>query len=142
MQARSFERSEVGSITSEKVFLTGTRNTRRPYQACGGPPRPPCTLGGEIIEFVIRQSGGEVVVLDQDVGSAEDELSKDLLHILPVFSCRRYGRRQYHHARQVVEDSSLSPYGAAELVAALVRCLQKDLQRDGGIPLSTLSRSG
>jgi putative resolvase len=87
-------------------------------------------FGWELVRFIVEKSGGEFVVLDQDVGSAEDELTKDLLHILHVFSCRMYGRRKYREAKARVEDSYLSQYGATELIAALVRCIEKDLQRN------------
>lgn len=91
-------------------------------------------FGWEIIDFVIRQSGGELVVLDKDVGNAESELTKDLLHILHVFSCRMYGRRKYRDNNRSLKDSYLSQYPAEELAQALVRRLQKDLQCDSGIP--------
>ena len=94
-------------------------------------------FGWEIIDFVIRQNGGELVVLSEDRGGAEDELAKDLLHILHVFSCRMYGRRQYREARQIGEDSYLSRYPAEELVAALVWRIEKDLQRHSGTPSDT-----
>ncbi|QBQ56015.1 IS607 family transposase [Nitrosococcus wardiae] len=49
-------------------------------------------FGWELVDFIVQKPGGEIVVLDQRVGSAEEELTQDLLHILHVFSCRMYGR--------------------------------------------------
>ena len=48
-------------------------------------------FGGEIIQFLVEQNGGEVVVLDQTVHSPEEELTADLLAILHLFSRRMHG---------------------------------------------------
>ena len=50
-------------------------------------------FGGEVIQFLVEQNGGEVVVLDKNVHSPEQELTEDLLEILHVFSRRMYGLR-------------------------------------------------
>jgi Predicted site-specific integrase-resolvase len=84
-------------------------------------------FGWELIAFVIEKQGGEVVALDADVGSAEDELTKDLFHILHVFSCRLYGRRKYRQATQVKEDPYLSHCPTEALVLEVVRRLKKGL---------------
>ena len=63
-------------------------------------------FGGEIIQFLVEQNGGEVVVLDQTVHSPEEGLTADLLAILHLFSCRMYGLRQYRD--QIQEDSNLT----------------------------------
>ena len=67
-------------------------------------------FGGEVIQFLVEQNGGEVVVLDETVfGSPEEELTADLLAILHVFSCRLYGLRRYRD--QIKEDRNLSDSG-------------------------------
>ena len=64
-------------------------------------------FGGEVIQFLVEQNGGEVVVLNETVyGSAEEELTADLLAILHVFSCRMPGLRRYR--AQIKEDRNLS----------------------------------
>ena len=63
-------------------------------------------FGGEIIQFLVEQNGGAVVVLDQTVHSPEEGLTADLLAILHLFSCRMYGLRQYRD--QIQEDSNLT----------------------------------
>ena len=69
-------------------------------------------FGGEVIQFLVEQNGGEVVVLDETVyGSSEEELTADLLAILHVFSCRMYGLRRYRD--QIKEDRNL-PHGGTE----------------------------
>jgi len=52
-------------------------------------------FGFEIIEWIINQSGGKLVVLNQTNLSPEQELTNDLLNILHVFSCRMHGLRNY-----------------------------------------------
>ena len=66
-------------------------------------------FGGEVIQFLVEQNGGEVVVLDQTVYSPEEELTADLLAILHVFSCRMSGLRRYRD--QIKEDRNLSHLG-------------------------------
>ena len=69
-------------------------------------------FGGEVIQFLVEQNGGEVVVLDKTIYSPEEELTADLLAILHVFSCRMYGLRRYRD--QIKEDRNLSHSGAAK----------------------------
>lgn len=68
-------------------------------------------FGSEVIQFLVEQNGGEVVVLDKTVYSPEEELTADLLAILHVFSRRLYGLRRYRD--QIKEDRNLS-YGRTE----------------------------
>ena len=63
-------------------------------------------FGGEVIQFLVEQNGGEVVVLDETLYSPEEELTADLLAILHVFSCRMSGLRRYRD--QIKEDRNLS----------------------------------
>ena len=63
-------------------------------------------FGSQIIEFVIQQSGGELVVLNEVSLSPEQELKTDLLTILHVFSCRLHGLRKYKS--QIQEDQDIS----------------------------------
>ena len=52
-------------------------------------------FGFELIALVVEETGGELVVLNQNTLSPEQELTADLLNILHVFSCRMYGLRNY-----------------------------------------------
>jgi predicted site-specific integrase-resolvase len=63
-------------------------------------------FGGEIIQFLVEQNGGQVVVLDQTVHSPEQALTADLLAILHLFFCRMYELRRYRD--QIQEDSNLT----------------------------------
>jgi len=62
-------------------------------------------FGFDLIRHIIERSGGKLVVLSQIVFSPEDELTKDLLNILHVFSCRMHGLRNYK--KQVSEALSV-----------------------------------
>jgi len=52
-------------------------------------------FGFELIEWIINQSGGRIMVLNKTNLSPEQELTNDLLNILQVFSCRMHGLRNY-----------------------------------------------
>lgn len=65
-----------------------------------------CRFGFELIEFFINSNGGEILLLDDDKASPEQELTEDLLSILHVFSCRMHGLRRY--SKQIEEDKDLS----------------------------------
>lgn len=52
-------------------------------------------FGFDLIKWIINKSGGEIVVLNQNNLSPESELTRDLLTILHVFSCRMHGLRSY-----------------------------------------------
>ena len=61
-------------------------------------------FGFELIEWIIQQSSGKIVVLKQTNLSPEQELTNDLLSILHVFSCRMHELRNYK--KQVRQDLS------------------------------------
>ena len=61
-------------------------------------------FGSELVRFVIESNGGQLVVLSEDSLSPEQELTKDLLNIIHVFSCRMHGLR--HYKKQVSEAIS------------------------------------
>ncbi len=63
-------------------------------------------FGIDLIQYLIEQNGGELVVLDQTAHSPQEELTEDLLAILHVFSSRMHGLRSYRD--KIKEDKSLS----------------------------------
>ena len=68
-----------------------------------------CRFGFDLINFLVEQNGGEIMVLDQSDVSPQRELTEDLLSILHVFSCGLHGLRRYES--QIKEDSNLSDSG-------------------------------
>ena len=63
-------------------------------------------FGFELIEWLVQQNGGTVVVLNQSDASPESELTEDLLAILHTFSCRMHGLRRCRAA--IAQDTDLS----------------------------------
>jgi len=65
-----------------------------------------CRFGYELFKYLIEANGGQLLVLDDDTASPEQELTKDLLSILHVFSRKMHGLRRY--ADQIKKDKGLS----------------------------------
>ena len=67
-------------------------------------------FGFELIEFLIQENGGKLVVLDNGSTEPSEEckLTTDLLSILHHFSCRAYGKRSHQnktHSRLANDDT-------------------------------------
>jgi predicted site-specific integrase-resolvase len=62
-------------------------------------------FGFEMLEYMVKQNGGEVMVLNRIDCSPQEELTKDLLNIIHVFSCRMHGLRKY--SNKIKEDKDL-----------------------------------
>jgi putative resolvase len=54
-----------------------------------------CRFGFQIFEHIAEQNNCKFVVLDNTQLSPQEELVKDLVSIIHVFSCRIYGLRKY-----------------------------------------------
>ncbi|MEG4805538.1 recombinase family protein [Microcoleus sp. ARI1-B5] len=54
-----------------------------------------CRFGFELFEFMVKQNGGEMLVLSNPVHCPESELTADLLAILHGDRCRMHERRSY-----------------------------------------------
>ena len=67
-------------------------------------------FGSELIERLIEQNGGELVVLKQVTHSPQEELAEDLHAILNVFSTRLQGLHRY--SNQIKADPHLSQRAA------------------------------
>jgi putative resolvase len=64
-----------------------------------------CRFGFELIQYMVEQNGGQIVVLDNTVHCPESELTQDLLSILHVFSYRMHGLRKY--SKKIKEDPDI-----------------------------------
>ena len=61
-------------------------------------------FGAELIFAICEISGIEVVILNQgETGSFEEDLAKDVLELITVFSARLYGSRS-HKNKKLIED--------------------------------------
>jgi predicted site-specific integrase-resolvase len=65
-----------------------------------------CRFGFEFVAWYCRQYGCEILVLDDDHLSPQQELVEDILTILHCFSSRLYGLRKYRAA--IEKDTDLS----------------------------------
>ena len=81
----------IAEISSLLWLPTGTRLAR---------------FGFELIQWLVEQNGGSVLVLNQPDASPGSELTEDLLAVLHSFSCRMHGLRRYRSA--IAEDKTLS----------------------------------
>ena len=86
-------------------------------------------FGFELIEWLVEQNGGSVMVLHQSDASPEAELTEDLLAILHTFSCRMPGLRRYRTA--IAADSGLSELGPEGSDCDLDGRQPVELQPDG-----------
>lgn len=80
-------------------------------------------FGFELVEYLVQQNGGELLVLDQTSSSPQRELVDDLLAILTVFSCRMHGLRRYR--KEIQEDKNLSVERAETNISRMDGDLQK-----------------
>lgn len=83
-------------------------------------------FGFDLIRFLVEKNGGELLVLDATLGSAEAELTADLLAILHHFSCRMHGMRSHRSA----ESSPVSDSGTENDLQTVVRNLKIRLQQN------------
>ena len=58
-----------------------------------------CRFGFELIEWILKQNGVEIVVLHQEDSTPEQELTRDILTIMQVFNSRWNGKRRYNLVR-------------------------------------------
>lgn len=59
-------------------------------------------FGFDLLDHLSRQHGCEIIVVNQDSLSPEQEMVEDLLSIVHTFSCRLYGMRKYR--KQIKDD--------------------------------------
>jgi len=72
-----------------------------------------CRFAFELIEYLCNQNSTKLVVKNQEISSAEQELSEDLMAIVHVFSCRHHGMRRYTN-RKVSENSAATNSQSSE----------------------------
>jgi predicted site-specific integrase-resolvase len=59
----------------------------------------------EIIEWIIHQAGGRLIIQDSGNRSPEQELTEDLMAIVHVFSCRLNGKRAHKNRKKRACDN-------------------------------------
>lgn len=71
-----------------------------------------CRFGFELIQYMVEQNGGEILVLDQTVHCPQTELTTDLLSIIHVFSEGMHGLRKY--SKKIKEDKDILRFNPKE----------------------------
>lgn len=69
-------------------------------------------FGFDLLRWIIQRPAGTIVVLDGTEHSPEQELTRDLLAILHVFSCRLHGLRSY---KNKVDQALSNPKPEADI---------------------------
>ena len=64
-----------------------------------------CRFGFDLIQYMVEQNGGKIVVLDKTVYCPQTELTTDILSIIHLFSCRMDGLRKY--TKKIKEDKDI-----------------------------------
>lgn len=64
-----------------------------------------CRFGFELINWLCKQNNCNILVLNDTSLSPQEELVKDLVSIIHVFSCRMYGLRKY--SSKISKDKEL-----------------------------------
>jgi predicted site-specific integrase-resolvase len=71
-------------------------------------------FGVELVEWILQRNGARLLVLDERVGSKEEELVTDLISVVHVFSARAYGARSYSRKRKENDDVKEEREGEGE----------------------------
>jgi predicted site-specific integrase-resolvase len=64
-----------------------------------------CRFGFDIIKYIVEKQKGQIMVLNDEKSSPENELVHDLISIITCFSARIYGLRSYKS--KIKEDKDL-----------------------------------
>jgi len=59
-----------------------------------------CRFGFDLLEWMFSYYGVKIIILSADSLSPDEELSRDLLSIIHVFSCRANGKRRYQKKKE------------------------------------------
>lgn len=62
-------------------------------------------FGYQWFEQFLKSNGVEIIVVNNETLSPEEEMIQDLISIIHVFSCRIYGLRKYK--KQITDDGEL-----------------------------------
>jgi predicted site-specific integrase-resolvase len=69
-------------------------------------------FGFDLIEWFIKRSGGKILVLHHIEASSVEELTRDLIAIITVFSARIHGLRDYKRSLRDQKNPPVSDGGA------------------------------
>lgn len=67
-----------------------------------------CRFGFEIFEHIFKYTGAAITIIEDSKDDPTDELSRDIVSIITVFSARYHGSRKYNQDNGDSEDEDLS----------------------------------
>lgn len=88
-----------------------------------------CRFGFDLVKFIASKFNTTIVVLDETRMSPNEELVRDLVSIIHVFSSRIHGLRKYN--RQIKEDQDLPKKGEQPEAVAISRSVEVLVQPGG-----------
>lgn len=91
-----------------------------------------CRFGFELVEWIVGQNGGKVVVLGDLESSPQRELVNDLVSVIHAFACRIPELRKY--ATAVSQDKDLPDCSTAGEATRIPRDGAVHVQQDGKVP--------
>jgi len=87
-----------------------------------------CRFGFELVEWVCNQHNTNILVLNKQDTTPEQELSEDLMSIVQVYCCRWNGKRRYKNNHQVLEVTSSSNSNPETNSGPMGSCITLHLQ--------------
>jgi len=81
-----------------------------------------CRVGFDLVKFIASKFNTTIVVLDETRLSPNEELVRDLVSIIHVFSSRIHGLRKYY--KQIQKDSDLSQERKRSTVTTIPRSVE------------------
>jgi len=63
-------------------------------------------FGFELVDNLAKQYGCEIIVVNKEELSPQEEMVEDLMSIIHTFSCRLHGLRRYKKAKDVLGDET------------------------------------
>lgn len=67
-----------------------------------------CRFGFEIFQHIFKHTGATITIIDDSNDDPTDDLSKDIISIITVFSARYHGSRKYNKDTGDSEDEDIS----------------------------------
>ena len=63
-------------------------------------------FGFDLVDNIAKQYGCEIIVVNKEELSPQQEMVEDLMSIIHTFSCRLYGLRKYKKAKDLISDEA------------------------------------
>jgi len=63
-------------------------------------------FGFEMVDNLAKQYGCDIIIVNREELSPQQEMVEDLMAIIHTFSCRLYGLRKYRKAKDVLGDDT------------------------------------